>query len=81
MLELFLSRLGQMIYLFSFIVIGFIVSKWKFVPENDSAVLSKQENIVFLPVAVMVTFINDYAMDRDEKIKNKIWQAKCSIIV
>ncbi len=64
MLELFLSILGQMIYLFSFIVIGFIVSKWKFVPENGAAVLSKLENIVFLPAAVMVTFINDCTIDK-----------------
>ena len=56
-MELFEPIFNQMLFLFTFIVIGFIFSKWKFVPENSASVLSKLENILFIPALVMGTFI------------------------
>ena len=57
-MELFAPIFTQMIFLFSFIIIGFILSKWKFIPENSATILSKLENIVFVPALVMGTFMN-----------------------
>lgn len=47
-----------MIFLFAFIVIGYILLKGKFIPENSATVLSKLENILFVPALVMGTFID-----------------------
>ena len=69
MTDLFLSILGQMVYLFAFIVIGFVISKWKLAPDNSATVLSRLENLIFLPAAVMMTFITDCTV---EKIAN-LW--------
>lgn len=57
---MFLSILNQMIFLFGFILIGYILSKMKFVPENASGVLSKLENMIFVPALVMGTFIKNF---------------------
>ena len=46
-----------MLFLFAFIVLGFIFAKWKFVPDQSAAVLSKLENLLFIPALVMGTFI------------------------
>ena len=58
-MELFEPIFNQMLFLFAFILLGFIFSKWKFVPDNSASVLSKLENILFLPALVMGTFINN----------------------
>lgn len=57
--EFFVPILNQMIFLFLFIMIGFILGRCKYVPDNSATVLSKLENMIFLPAAVMVTFVND----------------------
>ena len=43
-----MSTLTQTVFLFSLIIIGFIMGKGKFIPEQSSAVLAKFENTVFL---------------------------------
>ncbi len=58
-LNQFTSILNQMIFLFAFIIIGFILSKWKFLPDNSATVLSKLENFVFVPALVLGTFIKN----------------------
>ena len=56
---MFASILNQMIFLFTFIIIGFILSKWKFLPDNSATVLSKLENFVLVPALVLGTFIKN----------------------
>ena len=56
---MFSSILNQMIFLFAFIIIGFILSKWKFLPDNSATVLSKLENFVLVPALVLGTFIKN----------------------
>ena len=56
---MFVPILNQMIFLFAFIIIGFILSKWKFIPDNSATVLSKLENIIFVPALVLGTFIKN----------------------
>ncbi len=47
----------RMVFLFAFILIGFILAKTKKLPENSPSVLSKLENYVFVPALVMSTFL------------------------
>ncbi|MDO5477602.1 MAG: AEC family transporter [Clostridia bacterium] len=64
----FLSTLNQTAFLFAFIVIGYILGKFKIIPDNSATVLSKLENNLFVPALVMGTFINNFTV-------NKIGQA------
>ena len=59
-MSVFIATLNQTAFLFSFIVIGYILSRWKFVPDNAQAVLSKLENTVFIPALVLGTFIDNF---------------------
>ena len=54
---MFSTVLNQMIFLFAFIVIGFLLAKGKFLPHNSASVLSKLENYLFMPALVLNTFI------------------------
>lgn len=56
---MFTSILTQMLILFAFIAIGFILSKTKVLPDGTATVLSKLENFVFVPALVMSTFIKN----------------------
>ena len=62
--------LNQMLFLFAFIAIGFILSKWKFIPDNSAGVLSKLENYLFIPALVMGTFINNC----DLQVLQSVWR-------
>lgn len=59
-MDIFQPVLLKMIFLFAFILVGYILSKGKFIPDNSSTVLSKLENMVFVPALVMGTFIKDF---------------------
>lgn len=59
-MELFFSTLSQMAFLFSLIVIGYILAKLKVIPENSASVLSKLENTLFLPALVLGMFIENF---------------------
>lgn len=57
-MEMFSPIFNQMLSLFTLIIIGFILSKWKFVPDDSAKVLSKIENTLFVPALILFTFIN-----------------------
>lgn len=63
-MAVFTATLSQTAFLFSFIVIGYILSRWKFVPENAQAVLSKLENCVFIPALVLNTFMTNFTVEK-----------------
>lgn len=63
-MDIFSSSLNQIIFLFGFILIGYISAKIKAIPENSAAVLSKLENNVFIPALVMGTFIENFTVER-----------------
>lgn len=58
-MEYFLPIFNQMLVLFALIVIGFVLSRGKFLPDSATAVLSKLENIVLVPALVLGTFIEN----------------------
>ena len=63
-MEVFLSTLNQTGFLFSLIVIGFVLAKFKFIPDNSGTVLAKLENTVFVPALVMGTFIKYFTVEQ-----------------
>lgn len=62
-MTVFTATLNQTAFLFLFIVAGYILSRWKFVPDNAQAVLSKLENCIFIPALVLGTFINNFTIE------------------
>ncbi|MBR5538740.1 MAG: AEC family transporter [Clostridia bacterium] len=63
-MSVFLSTLNQTGFLFTLIVIGFILAKFKFIPDNSNTVLAKLENTVFVPALVMGTFIKYFTVEK-----------------
>ena len=61
-MEIFGTTLNQMAFLFSFILLGYILSKLKLVPDNAQATLSKLENYLFIPALVLGTFIDNFTV-------------------
>ena len=59
-MTVFTATLNQTAFLFLFIVLGFVLSRWKFVPDNAQTVLSKLENCIFIPALVLGTFIGNF---------------------
>ena len=56
-MDVFLSAFQQMLYMFLFMLLGYVLRKKKWIPENSSSVLSKLENLIFMPCLVLNTFI------------------------
>jgi len=63
-MTVFFSTLNQMAFLFLLIVIGYLLTRLKAVPENASATLSKLENNVFIPALVLGTFMTNFTPER-----------------
>ena len=63
-MSIFLSTLTQTVFLFSLIIIGYVLGKGRFIPEQSSAVLAKFENTVFLPALILGTFIENFTVER-----------------
>ena len=62
-MTVFTATLNQTAFLMLFILAGYVLSKWKFVPDNAQAVLSKLENCLFIPALVLGTFINNFTVE------------------
>lgn len=62
-MELFLSTMSQMAYLFSFIAMGFILAKIRALPEDSAKVISKLENNLLLPAMVLNTFLQKFTVE------------------
>lgn len=69
-MALFTPIFNQMIFLFTLILIGFVLSKWNFIPSNSAKTISKLENILFVPALVMYTFINNCTI----AVLSSIWK-------
>ena len=55
---------GQMLVLFSYILLGYVVAKLKAVPDNSATVLSKLENNLFVPALVLGTFAGNFRVEK-----------------
>lgn len=58
------ATVGQMLVLFSFILLGYTVAKLKAIPENSATVLSKLENNLFVPALVLGTYVNNFTVEK-----------------
>ncbi len=67
---IFITVLNQMIYLFSLIILGYILMKLKLVPGNSDGVLSKLENYIFIPALVLGIFVNNFTV---ENLSTSYW--------
>ncbi len=63
-MEIFSSALGQTIYLFLLILVGFVLTKTKILPAESAKVLAKLENWIFIPALMLKTFMDDFTVDR-----------------
>lgn len=61
--SIFTATLNQMLVLFLFIAVGYILAKAKIVPQNAGQVLSKLENTVFIPALVVGTFMTNFTVE------------------
>lgn len=59
----FMPTLNQLAFLFGFIVIGYVLMKLRLLPENAAGVLSKLENMIFIPALVLGTFISGFTVE------------------
>lgn len=63
-MAVFTATLNQTAFLFLFILMGYFLSKGKFVPENSQVVLSKLENYILIPALVLGTFIDNFTVEK-----------------
>lgn len=63
-MSIFTTTLSQMAFLFSLIVIGFLMAKIKIVGSDAAGVLAKLENNLFIPALVFTTFVQNFTVDR-----------------
>lgn len=63
-MQVFFSTLSQMAFLFTLIIIGYILAKLKVVPDNTSKVLAKLENNIFIPALVLGTFMKNFTEEK-----------------
>lgn len=62
-LNLFSATFFKMLELLLFVLIGFVVSKRKLVPEGSERVLSKLETWVFIPALALDCFLKQFTLD------------------
>ena len=55
---------GQMLILFSYILLGYLLAKLKAIPDNSATVLSKLENNLFVPALVLGTFVKEFRVEK-----------------
>ena len=58
------ATLNQIAFLFLFIIIGYIIARFGFISNNAQGVLSKLENLIFIPALVLGTFINNFTAQK-----------------
>ena len=62
-MTLFTSTLEQMAFLFSLIIIGYLLVRCKILDGDAAGILSKLENWLFVPALIMGTFISKFTVD------------------
>ena len=76
----FVSTLNQTAFLFTFIVIGYILGKFKIIPDNSATVLSKLENNLFVPALVLGTFIKNFTVSQIASA-SKIFLSSIALVI
>ena len=75
---MFIPLLSQMCILLGLVLVGFILSKAKLIPDNSAQVLSRLETLIFVPCLAMGTFIANCTIER----LSQSWQLLlCSVLL
>lgn len=61
-MTVFLSTLNQMAFLFLLIVIGYLLARFRILPDETASLLSRLENWVFIPALVLGTFMSNFTV-------------------
>ena len=81
-MSIFSTTLNQMLYLFIFILIGFLLAHFKVVNKEAAGILGKFENSVFIPALVMGTFIDNFTVSQlDSTWKLMVFSLLLELIV
>lgn len=62
-MNLLLTTMSQMAYLFSFILLGYLLAKLGALPDGSAKVISKLENNLLLPAMVLNTFLTKFTVE------------------
>lgn len=71
-MEIFLPILEQMLFLFVFIAIGFLLSKFKILHDDAAKTISILENYVFVPGLVLFTFLEKCTIETLSSVGNLV---------
>ena len=63
-MEIFTSTINQTLYLFSLILVGFLLGKYKLIPDGSASVLAKLESLILIPAVMIDTFMKDFTVSR-----------------
>ena len=63
-MAVFLATLEQLAFLFSFILLGYVLARKNIIPDNAHSVLSKLESWVFMPCLVMGSFMENFTPEK-----------------
>ncbi len=61
---IFNTTIQQMLFLFTLILLGYILKKGNFIPSSTATALSKLENYLFIPALVLNTFIQNFTVSK-----------------
>ncbi|MBR4873709.1 MAG: AEC family transporter [Clostridia bacterium] len=61
-MELLIPTLNQMLCLVAFIAVGYLLARFGAVKSEAAGMLSKLENVVFIPALMMGTFMSDFSV-------------------
>ncbi len=61
---IFDTTIQQMLFLFSLILIGYVLARSGLLPKNSETVLSKLENYLFIPALVLNTFVLNFTREK-----------------
>lgn len=80
-MTLFTATLNQTAYLFTLIIIGFLLTKLHILQKDSSAVLSKLETWIFIPMLVFESFSSNFTPSRLGNAKELLFVSVCLILV
>lgn len=81
-MEIFTTTLNQTAFLFTFILIGYMLVHWKYVPDNAQTVLARLENGIFIPALVLGTFMENFTVQTIAQAwKLMLWSLFFEVIV
>lgn len=63
-MKVFIATCNQTAFLFLFILLGYLLARWKRVPANAQGVLSRLENDLFIPALVLGTFMDRFTPEK-----------------